>query len=321
MWALKGLVQGYIKSVACTELCWADLVFNQERAHWARVQPPKDPIIVRQIVVRATYLTRRMFKFYVKQTFGDTMTQKTFLASLPNAIRLATLAAVVAVASGCATPDTTEAPAAPALESDAQKASYTIGYRYSEGILGQARAEFGDSIDNEAFLAGVRDLLDGIDIRLTEEDSMAAFEALAESKQATAAGDAATALAEESAWLAENGAKDGIITTDSGLQYEILTEADGAKPGPTDQVTTHYEGRHLDGTVFDSSYERDDPSTFGLNQVIPGWTEALQLMSPGAKYRLYVPSALAYGPQGRPSIPPNSTLIFDVELISIGDDS
>ncbi|MCR9276751.1 MAG: FKBP-type peptidyl-prolyl cis-trans isomerase [Pseudomonadaceae bacterium] len=249
------------------------------------------------------------------------MTQSTFLATASAAIRLSAITAVVVVAAGCAAPEAAEAAAAPTLESDAQKASYTIGYRYSEGILGQARAEFGDAIDNEAFLAGVRDLLDGTDIRVSEEDSMAAFEALAESQQAAAASEAATALAEESAWLAENGAKDGVITTDSGLQYEILTAAEGAKPGPTDRVTTHYEGRLLDGTVFDSSYQRDEPATFGLNQVIPGWTEALQLMSPGAKYRLYVPSAMAYGPQGRPSIPPNSTLIFDVELISIGDDS
>ncbi len=253
------------------------------------------------------------------------MTQTTFAAKSAAKRRttaaLPALLAVFALTAGCAAPDASEAPAELTLDSDAQKASYTIGYRYSEGILGQARAEFGDAIDNEAFLAGVRDLLDGTDIRVTEEDSMAAFEALAESTRLAAAAEAAGALAEETTWLAENGAKDGVVTTESGLQYEILTEADGAKPGPTDQVTTHYEGRLLDGTVFDSSYERDEPAIFGLNQVIPGWTEALQLMSPGAKYRLYVPSALAYGPQGRPSIPPNSTLIFDVELISIGDDS
>lgn len=253
------------------------------------------------------------------------MTQTTFFAKTfaktPNVIKATTLAAVLIVASGCAAPDVTETPSEPTLDSDAQKASYTIGYRYSEGILGQARAEFGDAIDNEAFLAGVRDLLDGTDIRLTEEASMAAFEALAASQQAAAADEAATALAEEKAWFTENGAKEGVITTESGLQYEVLTAAEGAKPGPTDQVTTHYEGRLLDGTVFDSSYERDETATFGLNQVIPGWTEALQLMSPGAKYRLYVPSAMAYGPQGRPSIPPNSTLIFDVELISIVGDS
>ncbi|MFT5580862.1 MAG: FKBP-type peptidyl-prolyl cis-trans isomerase [Lentimonas sp.] len=120
-------------------------------------------------------------------------------------------------------------------------------------------------------------------------------------------------------FLAENFKKDGVKTTVSGLQYEVVTEGTGAKPEPTSQVTVHYHGTLLDGTVFDSSVERNDPATFGVNQVIPGWTEALQLMTEGSKYRLFIPQDLAYGAQPHPNGPiqPYMALIFDVELIKI----
>jgi len=118
-------------------------------------------------------------------------------------------------------------------------------------------------------------------------------------------------------FLAENKTKPGIIETASGLQYEIVKDTTGAKPKPTDQVTVHYTGKLINGTVFDSSVERGQPATFGLDQVIKGWTEGLQLMSPGSKYRFYIPSELAYGAGGQNGIPPNSVLIFDVELIGI----
>jgi len=119
-------------------------------------------------------------------------------------------------------------------------------------------------------------------------------------------------------FLQINKEKAGVHTTPSGLQYEVLKGGDGAKPKATDQVTVHYEGRLIDGRIFDSSIQRGQPATFPLNQVIAGWTEALQLMSPGAKYRLFIPSNLAYGAQGAGEmIEPNSTLIFDVELIEI----
>jgi len=119
------------------------------------------------------------------------------------------------------------------------------------------------------------------------------------------------------AYLAENGKRGGVFTTYSGLQYEVITEGSGEKPGPNDLVQVHYEGTLLDGTVFDSSYERGQPIEFGLNMVIPGWTEGVQLMTEGSTYRLFIPSDLAYGPGGAGPIPPNSTLIFKVELISI----
>ena len=119
-------------------------------------------------------------------------------------------------------------------------------------------------------------------------------------------------------FLEQNAKNDSVVQTKSGLQYMVLKEGTGAKPGPTDKVTVHYTGRLLDGTVFDSSVERGEPATFGLNQVIPGWTEGLQLMSEGSKYRLFIPSELAYGSKGAgEQILPNSTLIFDVELIKV----
>ena len=120
-------------------------------------------------------------------------------------------------------------------------------------------------------------------------------------------------------FLADNGNRDGVTTTTSGLQYEVLVGGDGAKPGPTDTVTTHYHGTFIDGNVFDSSVDRGQPASFSVNGVIGGWTEALQLMAVGSKWRLFIPPELAYGSQGRPGIPANSTLVFEVELLSIGD--
>lgn len=121
-------------------------------------------------------------------------------------------------------------------------------------------------------------------------------------------------------FLDENGKKDGVKTTATGLQYKVEKEGKGAKPTKSDSVTVHYEGRLLDGTVFDSSYERKEPVTFKVTDVIPGWVEGLQLMNEGSKYTLYIPSTLAYGETGAPpSIPPNATLTFDVELIKVGE--
>lgn len=120
-------------------------------------------------------------------------------------------------------------------------------------------------------------------------------------------------------YLDNNKTKEGVKTTDSGLQYEVITAAEGAKPAKTDSVKVHYEGKLVNGSIFDSSVQRGEPISFGLDQVIPGWTEGVQLMSKGAKYRFVIPHNLAYGPQGRPGIPPFSTLIFEVELLGINE--
>jgi FKBP-type peptidyl-prolyl cis-trans isomerase FkpA len=127
-----------------------------------------------------------------------------------------------------------------------------------------------------------------------------------------------TAKEKGEAFLQENAKKDGITTTASGLQYEVITEGDGKKPGATDTVQVHYRGTLLDGTEFDSSYKRGEPISFRLNQVIPGWTEGLQLMTVGSKYRLFIPSNLAYGSRGAGGvIGPDETLIFEVELLDV----
>ncbi len=118
-------------------------------------------------------------------------------------------------------------------------------------------------------------------------------------------------------FMEQNAQNDSVVQTTSGLQYMVLKEGTGAKPGPTDTVTVHYTGKLLDGTVFDSSVKRGEPASFALDQVIAGWTEGLQLMSEGSKYRLFIPSELAYGSKGTRNILPNSTLIFDVELIKV----
>ena len=139
------------------------------------------------------------------------------------------------------------------------------------------------------------------------EEQAANTQALAEANAAAGA-----------AFLEENAAREGVMTTESGLQYEVVEAGDGASPSAEDSVEVHYRGTLIDGTEFDSSYARGEPVTFGVTQVIPGWTEALQLMQVGSKYKLFIPSELAYGPGGAGGrIGPNSTLIFDVELLSI----
>lgn len=199
------------------------------------------------------------------------------------------------------------------LDSDMQKASYSIGYSMAANV----RREFGEDIDLAAFEAGIQDQLTDADSKVNEEEANAALQALVAAKQVAAEEAATENITVGRDFLAENGAREGVVTLPSGLQYEILTAAEGPTPEPTDQVTTHYRGTLLDGTQFDSSYDRGQPATFPLDGVITGWTEALQLMSPGAKWRLYIPPELAYGDRAQGPIPANATLIFDVELISI----
>ena len=170
--------------------------------------------------------------------------------------------------------------------------------------------------DHASFLAGVQAALDGnISPELLNQAQAALAAAM--KKQQEMAQSAARSEGEK--FLTENAKRDEVTVTASGLQYEVLTEGDGSlHPAATDRVTVHYTGKNLDGSVFDSSVQRGQPATFGLNQVISGWTEGVQLMTPGAKYRFYIPSDLAYGERGAGSdIAPGATLIFDVELISV----
>jgi FKBP-type peptidyl-prolyl cis-trans isomerase FklB len=172
------------------------------------------------------------------------------------------------------------------------------------------------------FAASITDVLEDNDLQVSHQEGQQivnAFFRELEQKQNAAKAEAGKAAKEEGAkFLAENAKKEGITMTKSGLQYEVLTEGTGKKPKATDTVRCHYEGRLLDGTIFDSSYKRNAPADFGLQQVIAGWTEGVQLMAEGAKYRFYIPYMLAYGEGGAGAmIPPFATLIFDVELIKV----
>lgn len=202
------------------------------------------------------------------------------------------------------------------LKDQKDKASYSIGHD-----IGTTFKKQNIELNPDALFSGLKDALAGKEA-ITKEDRdkiLADFQKEMAEKQAAAtkaAGEKNAADGEK--FLAENKKKEGVKTTASGLQYKVLKEGTGASPKATDTVVTNYKGTLLDGTEFDSSYKRNEPATFPVNRVIPGWTEALQLMKPGSKYQLFIPSNLAYGERGAGrDIGPNSALIFDVELLSI----
>lgn len=210
-----------------------------------------------------------------------------------------------------------QAPAAVSLDSTEQRLSYSIAYS-----VGARMGADDIPLDSDAFVQGVSDALEGTEPRLTPEEMQAEMQAYQETAMAEQeAAQAALAEANEAAsaaYLEENAAREGVVVTDSGLQYEVLEEGEGAVPGPEDTVEVHYRGTLVDGTEFDSSYSRGEPVTFGVGQVIPGWTEALQLMPVGSKWEIVVPSDLAYGAGGAGQvIGPNAALVFEVELLSI----
>jgi FKBP-type peptidyl-prolyl cis-trans isomerase FklB len=203
------------------------------------------------------------------------------------------------------------------LKTQKDKVSYSIGLDIGEKFKKQSI-----DIDPDLLARGVKDGLSEGKHLLTEEEIktvMTAFEKEMQAKviaQMKEVGD--KNMKEGSAFLAENKKKEGVVTLPSGLQYKVITAGTGKKPSATDSVTTQYRGTLIDGTEFDSSYKRGQPATFPVKGVIPGWTEALQLMPVGSKWQLFVPSNLAYGPRGAgQTIGPNATLIFEVELLSI----
>ena len=200
----------------------------------------------------------------------------------------------------------------PQLKDLKDKASYSIGLNFGFNFKRQ-----NVDLNSDAFAAGFKDAMTGRNPLMSEQevrDTLMAFEKDVQQKQ-TEMGQKNAATAEK--YLAENKGKEGVKTTASGLQYKALKEGNGATPKSSDTVTVNYRGTLIDGTEFDSSYKRGQPATFPVGGVIKGWTEALQLMKVGSKYQLFIPASLAYGEQGRPGIPPNSALIFEVELMDV----
>jgi FKBP-type peptidyl-prolyl cis-trans isomerase len=232
--------------------------------------------------------------------------------------RLATfLMAPVLVGALSACQEQAKEPDPMTLDTPEKRLSYGIALRMGERMVAD-----GMTMDVDAYALGMRDAFDGAEARLSEEEINAEMMAFQEKMEAERAGEQA-ALSEGNteagaAFLAENAQREGVTVTESGLQYEVVEAGTGASPGMDDQVEVHYRGTLIDGTVFDSSYDRGQTVTFGVTQVIAGWTEALQLMQEGATYKLYIPSDLAYGAGGAGQlIGPNATLIFDVELVAI----
>ena len=197
------------------------------------------------------------------------------------------------------------------LTTQIDSVSYSLGISVANNLKNSGF----ESIETDAMASAFNDVFSDKEVRITEDEANLLiqdyFLELSEKKSQEA-------TAEGSSVLIENAKKEGVITTSSGLQYEIITNGTGATPSESDKVTVHYHGTLLDGTVFDSSVDRGQPATFPVNGVIPGWVEALQLMNVGSKYKLYIPSDLAYGERGAGgAIGPNATLIFEVELLSI----
>jgi len=228
--------------------------------------------------------------------------------------RILAVALVAGLAAAC---NKQESRGSTELNTDAQKFGYAIGVD-----IGKSLSPVKDEVDIDTLVAGLDETLAGKEPRLSDEEREKIKSEVTRKLQAkqleerTAKAAAAKAAGEK--FLAENGKREGVKTTASGLQYEIVTEGAGATPKATDKVTVHYKGTLIDGTEFDSSYARGQPVTFPLGNVIPGWTEGLQLVKAGGKAKLYIPSNLAYGERGAGAkIGPNETLIFEVELISI----
>lgn len=205
------------------------------------------------------------------------------------------------------------------LESPEDRLSYTIGMD-----IGRSLSEQDMELNLELLIQALRATYHGEETLMTEEEALAEREEFMQRRQQEMEAEQEQ-MAERNreqgeAFLAENREKDGVQETESGLQYRVIEEGDGASPEASDRVTVHYRGTLIDGTEFDSSHSRGEPATFALDQVIPGWTEGVQLMQEGATYEFAIPADLAYGEQAPPSIGPNATLIFEVELLEVVED-
>lgn len=230
--------------------------------------------------------------------------------------RLFSMMLLVLLVVGCAAD---QAKVAPELKLDTPKSriSYTIGVNIGQDFKTQKM-----DIDVDILALGLKESMAGVELKLTDEEMASEIQTFQKEMQDKVAAEMEEMTkknqAEGAAFLAENAKKEGVVVTESGLQYKILEPGEGDSPGLADVATVHYRGTLIDGTQFDSSYDRGQPATFPVGGVIAGWTEALQLMKPGAKWQLVIPAELAYGERGAgKDIGPNATLLFDVELISV----
>jgi FKBP-type peptidyl-prolyl cis-trans isomerase FklB len=228
-------------------------------------------------------------------------------------------AALVAFILGCQDtkqqPDTNTPPSTP--QTDKEKISYAIG-----ASMGQSISDISDEIDLSMLQKGMKDRIDGKEMLVSNEEAQPLLQAFTEKLRAQSQEKMAMLTQKNldagHAYLEENKTKEGVAVTESGLQYIVLKEGEGKSPGESDRVRVNYRGTKLDGTEFDSSYTRGEPVTFRADQVIAGWTEGLQLMKEGGKYRLFIPSDLGYGANGAgQTIGPNEVLIFDIELLEV----
>ncbi len=217
-----------------------------------------------------------------------------------------------------------------ALTTDREKQAYALGVMFAQQAKGtvESLTDMGLPLDESILRKGIQDGLNDTvqleepemkeKLQVLQKEHMELSRAAQEKAKEELAKQGEANKAAGAAFMAENAKKDGVKVTDSGLQYEVLTAGEGASPKATDVVKVHYKGTLIDGTKFDSSYDRGQPATFPLNQVIPGWTEGVQLMKVGSKYRFVIPAELAYGEHGAgPNIPPFSTLVFEVELLDV----
>ncbi len=256
---------------------------------------------------------------------------------MKSVLKVSLLAATVMLAVGCQKEETkteaapqaeqvqAEAGKAVHFKTDDDKAAYAIGVSFANYLSASIEkpSEIGIDLNKDLVLKGIEDVFKG-NSELNEADTRAALESLdkrvAEKMQAQAAEKSAAAKKAGDDFRAEFEKQDGVVKTDSGLLYQVITPAEGEQPKDTDTVQVHYKGTLIDGTQFDSSYDRGEPATFPLNRVIPGWTEGVQLMPVGSKFKFVIPPELAYGDQDTPSIPANSTLVFEVELLKVEND-
>lgn len=222
-------------------------------------------------------------------------------------MKRASLALVLVAAVGLISCEKTKTP-----KTDQEKYSYAIGYQFAKNLKQQSV-----DYDEASLKQAIGDVTKGKDSQVNDEEMQRVMQAMYEERSKKMNAEAGENLKKGQEWLAQNKTAEGVKTTESGLQYKVISEGDGPKPKESDVVVVHYRGTLIDGTEFDSSIKRNQPAEFPLKAVIPGWTEGLQLMKKGAKYEFYIPSELAYGERGRPSIPANSVLKFEVELLDI----